>query len=102
MNKAPFKRYTEGYKVLYDVLSSKRTFYYTVEMLGLTAISCECDGNAKYKKHCGHMRTAEQAETEFQQNSVELPKHFDGDNSVEERYAQCVLNGNKEFSLLKR
>lgn len=95
--KQPFMRYLEGSRLYYDVLCSKGTFYYTVEMLGQVAISCECRGNAKFKKHCEHMKTAEQAERAFQ-NSVEIPNA----NVVKEERALPPLNGNREFSLLKK
>lgn len=99
----PYQRNLEGSRVSYDVLSSKRTFYYTVQMLGLTALSCECDRFVKGHAHCSHMTTAETAEAEFQQ-SAQLPtvsistdpKEIDAD-----KRATAPLNGNKPFSMLR-
>lgn len=95
MNKAPFIRYLEGSRLYYDVLCSKGTFYYTVEMLGNVAISCECRAG-EFKKPCNHKRTAEAAERDFQ-NSVKIENaHW-----VKEKRESLRLNGDRAFSLLR-
>jgi hypothetical protein len=91
MNKEPYKRYVEGSRVFYDVLASKGTFYYTVEMLGCVALSCECTGNAEFKRHCKHMTIAEKAE-----QSVILP------TAEEQEAVRGALNGDRGFSLLRK
>lgn len=90
-----FHRYLEGTRLYYDILSSKGTFYYTVEMLRGVAISCECRGNAEFKKHCKHMTSAEIAERELLQNCQNSV------NSVKTERALPPLNGNRAFSLLR-
>jgi hypothetical protein len=61
----PYHRNVTSGKLSYDVLASKGKFYYTVEMLGGHAISCDCK-SGEFNKHCKHRDTAEQAEAEFQ------------------------------------
>lgn len=96
MNKAPYQRYLEGSRLYYDVLCSKQTYYYTVELLGDVAISCECRGNAEFKRHCKHMTSAEKAERDFQ----ELAK-IETANWVKEKRESLRLNGSREFHLLR-
>ena len=93
-NKAPYIRYTEGPRVFYDVLCSKGTYYYTVEMLGATALSCECRGNAEFKRRCKHMIASEKAESKYQKNSAEIPN--------EEDEVRGDLNGERAFSMLRK
>lgn len=95
MNKASYQRYLEGSRLYYDVLCSKGTFYYTVEMLGQVAISCECRAS-QFGQQCKHKKTAEKAEREFR-NSVEILSA----NAVKEKEVLPPLNGNREFSLLR-
>lgn len=98
---APYQRNVEGSHVTYDVLSSKKTFYYTVSMLGLIALSCECDRFVKGHAHCSHMTTAETAEAEF---SVEIPTVSSSTDPCErekEKRAAAPLNGNRPFSVLR-
>lgn len=95
--KPSYIRNIEGSRIYYDVLSSKRSFYYTVEMLGLLAVSCDCPGHVKGRKHCKHMDTAEVAECEFQQTqhkASEIPV------TDEVKRHQAPLNGTRAFSLL--
>lgn len=94
-NKPPYKRNAEGSRLYYDVLASSGTFYYTVEMLGSVAISCECTGNAEFRRHCKHMTTAEKAEQAFKQ-SANVPTQ----EPAEE--IKGTLNGVKGFSLLRK
>ncbi len=61
----PYHRNVTVGQVSYDVLSSKGRYYYTVEMLGGHAISCDCKSGA-FNKRCKHKDTAEKAEAEFQ------------------------------------
>lgn len=96
MNKTPFTRYLEGTRLFYDVLSSKGMYYYTVEMLGQVAISCECRAG-QFQQSCKHKKTAEKAEREFQ-NSLVKPVI----NPVEVERVLPPLNGTREFSLLKK
>lgn len=95
MNRQPFIRNVEGSRVLYDVLSSKGTYYYTVELLGGIAISCECPAG-QHGKACKHREKAEAEEANFQT----LQKRNDA-NSVENERVLPPLNGNRAFSLLK-
>ncbi len=93
-----FIRNVEGSRVYYDVLSSKRSFYYTVDMLDLLATGCDCDNHVKGHKHCNHMTDAESAEAAFQQtqhNLSELPV------SDEVKRHEAPLNGTRAFSLLR-
>jgi len=96
MNRPAFIRSTEGFRVLYDILSSKGTFYYTVELLGEIAISCECPAG-QHGKACKHREKAEQEETNFQT----LQKCNDA-NLVKAERALPPLNGNRAFSLLRK
>lgn len=96
----PYLRNLEGSRVSYDVLSSKRTFYYTVSLLGLTALSCECDRFVKGHAHCRHMTTAETAEAEFRQ-SAEIPNPKRLEETGAEKRATAPLNGNRPFSILR-
>jgi hypothetical protein len=91
----PFKRSTEGSRVLYDVLASSDTYYYTVEMLGPVAMSCECRGNAEFKRHCKHMGTAEKAEQAYSQ-SAKIP------SPEQEEPEKGQLNGDRSFSMLRK
>jgi hypothetical protein len=95
MNRQPCIRSTEGSRVLYDVLSSKGTYYYTVELLGGIAISCECP-HWKYKKACQHAEKAEAEEANFQQL-----QYCNNVNLVENERVLPPLNGNRAFSLLR-
>lgn len=93
-----FMRNVEGSRTYYDVRSSKRTFYYTVDMLGLLAVSCDCDHHVKGHKHCRHQDTAERAEQEFQktqQHSLESPV------TDALKRSEAPLNGSRAFSLLR-
>ncbi len=98
MNREPFIRNTEGSRVLYDVLSSKKTFYYTVEMLGLIAISCDCDHYVKGHKHCKHQTTAEKAEQEFQNENQPIPR---SNLPESEKRLTSSLQGTRGFSMLR-
>ncbi len=61
----PYHRNNTGGQVSYDVLASCGRYYYTVEMLGGHAISCDCK-SGEFNKRCRHRDTAEKAEAEFQ------------------------------------
>jgi hypothetical protein len=98
MNRELFIRNVEGSRVLYDVLSSSKTFYYTVEMLGLVAISCECDHYVKGHKHCKHQTTAEKAEQEFQQSKNQVPR---AEMTDSEKRLASSLQGTRGFSLTR-
>ena len=95
MNRPAFIRHTEGSRVLYDILSSKRTYYYTVELLGGIAISCECPAG-QHGKACKHREKAEAEETNFQ-----TLQKCNGEHPVEAERVLPPLNGNRAFSLLR-
>lgn len=98
-DKPLFKRNQEGARLYYDVLSSKKTFYYEVEMLGTTAMSCECRAG-HYGVECKHRKTAEKAELEFQASQRKLATL--NQKTLEDKILATSLNGDRSFSLLKR
>jgi len=61
----PYHRNVTVGQISYDVLASSGRYYYTVEMLGGHAISCDCR-SGEFNKRCRHRDTAEKAEAEFQ------------------------------------
>lgn len=86
--KEPIIRNEDG---TYDVLSSSGKYYYTVKMLGLDALSCDCKGCLLGHAICKHMRAAEEAERAYQQ----------AQQGKEHPFLNAPLNGNRGFSLLK-
>ncbi len=98
MNREPFIRNTEGSRVLYDVLSSSKKFYYTVELLGLVAISCDCNHFLKGHAHCKHQITAEKAEEEFQEANKQIPRSELPDTM---KRLTSSLQGTRGFSLTR-
>ncbi len=98
MNREPFIRNVEGSRVLYDVLSSSKKFYYTVEMLGLVAISCDCDHYVKGHKHCKHMTGAEREEATFQEANKQIPR---SELLESEKRLTSSLQGTRGFSLTR-
>jgi len=95
MNRPVFIRSTEGSRVLYDILSSKGTYYYTVELLGGIAISCECPAG-QHGKACKHREKAEQEETNFQ-----ILLKAEGEHLVEAERALPPFHSSRGFSLLR-
>lgn len=92
----PFCRNVEGGRVSYDVLSSKKTFYYTVNMLGEVAIDCECDRFVKGHAHCKHQIAAETEEKRIQ--SVELPTEKKEEKDIR---STASLHNARAFSFLR-
>ena len=99
MNQPPFKRHQEGLRLYYDMLSSKGTHYYEVEMLGAEAVSCECRAGG-YGALCKHRREAEQAEIEYQR--VQREKVTTLRSTPEDRRQHAPFHNAFEFSLMKR
>ena|SRR5690242_14074201 len=95
----PFKRHQEGARLYYDVLSSKKDHYYEVTMLGNVAISCECVGSSKFHQRCEHKKTAEKAETEFQ----EKQRGFSTSEEIarRDRMIAASLSSNRPFKILR-
>ena len=80
--------------VEYEVLSSKRTHWYTVHLLQGVAIDCECDHFIKGHKKCGHMDDAEKAERQFQRDQQAT-------KPVPSRAELAPLNGDRSFRMMK-
>lgn len=96
MEKSKFQRNQEGSLVSYEVLNSSNQRYYIVEMSGLVGLSCECIGSSTYGVHCGHKRTAEAAERDFQAEQGEQRPVPSPDFHLD-----APLNGNSGFSLMR-
>lgn len=94
LNQPSVMRNEEAGQVSYEVRSSKGAFYYTVTLLSGHAITCQCEGNAKFHRQCKHMKIAEQAEREYQEKQKRSP-------SQEDFHMTAQLNGDRGFSLLK-
>lgn len=68
------RRYETLSDIEYEILSSKRTHYYTVSLLSGVAVDCECryvpdkkrGGTLHLKTRCTHMQQAEQEEAAYQ------------------------------------
>lgn len=76
----------------YKVESSGGSKFYTVEMFGLYAASCECGHFRKGHQVCKHMKSAEEAEKQFQAKQGEAPEH---------PFLQAELTRRAGFTLLK-
>lgn len=75
------RRYETVSGLDYEILSSKKTHYYTVSLLSGVAVDCECryvpdkkrGGMLHLKTRCKHMEQAEQAEAEYQRVHAATP-----------------------------
>lgn len=74
LQKPAFQRYETTLGATYEILNSTGKHYYTVEMMGGYAVGCECKAG-QFGKRCGHKKTAEKAEQEWQREQKSLARN---------------------------
>ena len=90
-----YRRYESLQGVEYEVESSQGNNWYTVPMVGLKAVGCQCR-YSEFNPTCKHQEAAEEAEKAYN-SQLDTPV-----DEVAEKRKQAPLYRNDGFSLLKR
>lgn len=96
----PFRRNNDSGLISYDVLSSKKTHYYSVAMLHGVAISCDCKNGqiGNRNQTCQHKRTAEREEARLQAEVKQPERPIVSPSLVAEKSLHSAVRG---FHLLR-